>query len=283
MTSPRLLFILVSAVLALPATAGAQEYNFRSGGIAPPIPDGPMLQVPKDSRKPTWLEDGTEVMPAAATDAPRMLPTATGPQSALDRFGDGVTSASACQFDPCCQDGVFACGTMTTQILGGAYFSSKPGPRIPSFDYVPVSVRFGWMLTDPADAWWGRGNYEWLCDTVGAAIISDYGHWFAGQVYYLRYNFVEPGSPIVPYSQIGLGWVLNDAYRDQTQRAVGALFEFYLHYEVGVKCFLAPNLSLDLEGGIQHISNADTASRNKGVNAFGGSIGFTYYFPAASQ
>jgi hypothetical protein len=165
----------------------------------------------------------------------------------------------------------------------GAYFSGKPGPKIPSFDYIPVSLRFGWMLSDPADAWWGRGNYEWLCDTVGAAIISDYGHWFAGQVYYLRYNWVEQGSCLVPYHQVGLGWILNDAYRDETQRAVGAFFEFYLHYEVGVKCFLAPNLSLDLEGGIQHISNANTAARNKGVNAFGGAIGFTYYFPAASQ
>jgi hypothetical protein len=283
MTSRRLLFALASVVLAVPATAAAQGFNARSGGIAPPIPDGPALEVPKETRKPTWLEDGADVMPAAATDAPRMLPAGGAPQSALDRFGDGCSTSSACQFDALCHDGVFACGTTSTQIMAGAYFSSRPGPRVPSFDYVPVSVRFGWMLTDPADAWWGHGNYEWLCDTTGAAIYSDYGHWFAGQVYYLRYNFVEPGSMIVPYSQFGLGWVLNDAYRDQTQRAIGALFEFYLHYEVGVKCFLAPNLSLDLEGGIQHISNANTASRNMGVNAFGGAIGFTYYFPVASQ
>ncbi len=42
---------------------------------------------------------------------------------------------------------------------------------------------------------------------------------------------------------------------------------------------ITPDLSLDIEGGLQHISNAGLANRNLGVNAFGGSIGLTYYFP----
>lgn len=279
MTSRRRFLALASVVLAAPAAA--QDFAPRPGVIPPPIPDGPTLEVPKEARRPTWLEDGADVIPAGATDAPRMLPTAGPLDSALDRFGDG-SSSSACQFDALCQDGVFACGATSTQFLAGAYFSGRPGPRVPTFNYVPVSVRYGWMLTDPADGWIGRGNYECLCDTTGAAIISDYGHWFAGQTYFLRYNFVEPGSSVVPYHQVGLGWLLNDAYRDQTQRAIGALFEFQVHYEVGVKCFLAPNLSLDLEGGLQHISNGNLAGRNQGVNAFGGQVGFTYYFPAGS-
>jgi Lipid A 3-O-deacylase (PagL) len=43
---------------------------------------------------------------------------------------------------------------------------------------------------------------------------------------------------------------------------------------------LVPNASLDVEGGVQHISNGGLAGRNLGVNAFGGALGFTYYFPA---
>ena len=70
-----------------------------------------------------------------------------------------------------------------------------------------------------------------------------------------------------------------DAYHDPNQRAIGQAVEFYLHAEVGLKCMIAPNLSLDIEGGLQHISNAGLASRNYGVNALGGSIGLTYYFP----
>jgi Lipid A 3-O-deacylase (PagL) len=248
MNRPRFL-ALASVVLAAPAAA--QDFVPRSGVPAPPIPDGPMLEVPKEARRPKWLEDGADIIPAGATDAPRMLPTAGPLDSALDRFGDGCSTSSACQFDALCQDGVFACGTTSTQFLAGAYFSGQPGPKVPTFNYVPVSVR--------------------------------YGNWFAGQTYYLRYNYVEPGWSIVPYHQIGLGWLLNDAHKDQTQRAIGQLFEFYLHFEVGVKCFLAPNLSLDLEGGLQHISNANLAGRNMGVNAFGGQIGFTYYFPAGGS
>ena len=158
------------------------------------------------------------MMPAAATDArARTLPAAGGPSRPSTASATGARRRPHASSTPCATTGVRLRDDFD-EIMAGAYFSSRPGPRVPSFDYVPVSVRFGWMLTEPADAWWGHGNYEWLCDTTGAAIYSDYGHWFAGQVYYLRYNFVEPGSMIVPYSQFGLGWVLNDAYRDQTQR-----------------------------------------------------------------
>ena len=82
----------------------------------------------------------------------------------------------------------------------------------------------------------------------------------------------------MPYTQGGVGAILTDAYKEPWQRAVGQEFEFYLHAEVGVKCFITPNLSLDIEGGLQHISNGGLAKRNYGVNAFGGTVGFTYHF-----
>ena len=74
--------------------------------------------------------------------------------------------------------------------------------------------------------------------------------------------------------------MLTDANKDQGQHAIGQSIEFYQHVEVGVKCFLTPSLSLDLEGGIQHLSNGGLANRNYGMNAVGGGIGLTYYFPA---
>jgi hypothetical protein len=265
----RATFTLASLLLVLPA-AGAQDF-FRAVSPDLPAPEEgwvPIRRAGGYNASPPWASDGSgRASVVGGASGPAIGPAA-------------VPAATACQFDGAGPDGVFAAGTTSTQFLAGAYFSSRPGPRIPSFDYVPVSVRFGWMLDDPADHWWGRGNFECVCDTTGAAIISDYGHWFAGQSYLLRFNFVEPGSTIVPYNQLGAGWVLNDAYRDKTQSAIGAFFEFYLHYEVGVHCFVAPNLSLDVEGGIQHISNGNTAGRNLGVNAFGGAVGFTYYFPA---
>jgi hypothetical protein len=135
------------------------------------------------------------------------------------------------------------------------------------------------MLTDPEDYPWGRGNLECLCDLTGAAITSDYGSWLAGQTCFLRYNFLDLGTCVVPYHQLGFGWILTDAYQNRSQKAIGQMFEFHVHYEIGVKYFVAPNLSLDFEAGIQHMSNGGMANRNLGVNAFGGQVGLTYYFP----
>jgi hypothetical protein len=166
------------------------------------------------------------------------------------------------------------------QVLQGGYFTSKLGPAVPDFNYLPLSVRYGWNLGNP----YGPGgpipgNCELVLDVTGAAVVSSYGSWFAGPSALVRYNLADPGSPFVPYVQGGAGIILNDAYRDRSQRAIGQAAEFCLHAQLGLKCFINPSLSLDIEGGFQHISNAGLADRNSGVNTFGGSVGFTYYFP----
>lgn len=263
-------YLAVAAILfSLPAGALAQV----GYGDAPPLPSGPPLPPPPaEPHKPTWVENGPAILPASAA--------VSGSSSFLS--GDAawpVTHAgSACNFDDP-NPGMYLTPT-SLQVLQGAYFSSKLGPPIPTFDYLPVSVRYGWNLGNPMEAnGLVRGTWEFLTEVTGATIISNYGHWFAGTSAFLRYNFWDPGSPIIPYCQGGAGVVLNDAYHDRDQRAIGQPVEFYLHAEVGLKCMIAPNLSLDVEGGLQHISNGGLANRNYGVNAFGGSVGLTYYFP----
>jgi hypothetical protein len=216
-------------------------------------------------------------------DGPAILPASTAVSGSTAFLGGDVAwpvtrAGSACNFDDP-NPGMHLTPT-SLQVLQGAYFSTSLGPSIPTFNYLPVSVRYGWNLGNPmgADAL-GGGTWEFLTDVTGATIISNYGHWLAGTSAFLRYNFWDPGSPIIPYCQGGAGVVLNDAYHDRDQRAVGQAAEFYLHAEVGLKCMIAPNLSLDVEGGLQHISNGGLASRNFGVNALGGSVGLTYYFP----
>lgn len=192
-------------------------------------------------------------------------------------------SGLACPCAPECWANPFAAGSTSTQILVGAYHSIPLGPRIPAFNYVPVSIRQGWMLTDPEDYGWGLTNFECVLDFTAAAITSNYGNWFFGPSFLLRSNWLELGPTVVPYTQLGVGGVYNDAYRDQTQEAIGGYFEFYLHAEAGLRWFIAPNLSLDLEGGLQHISNGGTFRRNLGVNALGAAVGLTYYFPVGGR
>ena len=180
-------------------------------------------------------------------------------------------------------EAAFQAGATTTQLLAGLYASGLWGPRSRQYNYVPVSVRQGVMTTSPEDHWWGHGNYECLFDVTGAAVTTRYGNWFAGSTFFARANWVEPGWSVVPYLQAGTGAVYNDAYKDQTQRALGQGLEFYLHLEAGLKYFIAPNLSLDIEGGLQHQSNGGLASRNYGINCYGGAVGLTYYFPCGGQ
>lgn len=258
-------FATVVSVLALPAFVLAQ---------APPTPDGPPLVVPvaHEQPAPTWVEN------------PVMLRTpnpGVGPNDWLHEdwnplIGGSVPHGTWCGFNSTPE--AFDLGVNSTQLLAGAYFTSTLGPCVPVFNYMPVTVRHGWMLTTPNEISPWRGNWEFLADVTAAQVISSYGNYLAGSSLYLRYNFLSD-SAFVPYAQIGAGGLFTDAYKDMNQRAIGQDFEFILHAQVGLKYFVAPNLSLDFEGGYQHISNAGMACRNCGINALGAQIGVTYYFP----
>lgn len=270
MTRRRRFLTLAAALFALSGAASAQSRY----GDAPPVPTGPPLEPPPaETRRPTWLEDGPAVIPAGA------VTPGSGTFTGQDTAWPVAHTGSACNFDaPDAAPSWMMYEPTSVQVLMGAYVSSTLGPTIPSFHYLPLTVRQGWNLGSP----FGRavgGNWEFLADVTGAAITSSYGSYFAGSSLYFRYNWANPESPLIPYCQGGAGAVLNDAYHDRTQRAIGQELEFYLHAEVGLKCMIAPNLSLDIEGGLQHISNGGLASRNYGVNALGASVGFTYYFP----
>jgi lipid A 3-O-deacylase len=262
-------------LLSLPALAD----DSRGGRIPPPIPSGPPLELPSgvSSTKPTWLEDDGDVRRMGANDDPPMFLQDDKPRHPTPP--PATFAGSACNFDALYSNDVFSPDYGNFQVLFGAYFSGQPGPKIPTYNYTPFSIRAGWMLTSPDNTGILFGNWEFLTDLTVAPITSHYGHVFGGPTFYLRKNFVSPGATIVPYCQLGVGCILNDAHQDMTQAAIGEEFEFYLHGEVGLKCFLTHDLSLDIEMGLQHTSNANLASRNLGANCFGGSVGFTYYFP----
>jgi hypothetical protein len=159
------------------------------------------------------------------------------------------------------------------------YFPRTLGPRGPNIDYIPQAFRVGLMCNDPHPDWWVcKGVYEILLEQNASSIVRGSGNYFTGPCALLRYNCVWSDCAIIPYWQAGAGFVLNDAWHDRTQREIGELFEFLLRVEGGVKIMITDNISLNIEGGYQHISNADLASRNFGLNCFGASIGFTYYF-----
>jgi len=172
-------------------------------------------------------------------------------------------------------------GNIEVELLGGYFhspFTTSSGRR-PEFDYAGADIRLGIVLTPvlmehtPL-----RGDFEFLVDGFTDGVTKGAGNYLAGGSMLFRYNVFHPGARIVPYFQIGGGGLHSDAAQDYSQRLIGGNFEFILEADFGARILLNDRWSLLIEGGYQHISNADTASRNVGVNAIGGRVGLGWIY-----
>lgn len=175
---------------------------------------------------------------------------------------------------------LFCRDRIDVQFMSGVQFApSHLGPSTPTFDFLTEQIRLGRILTNPFfDCTIFRGDFEGIIELTTAPVVDGFGSIVIGPSAVLRYNFVQPDAIFIPYIQAGAGAVYNDAFRDQTQRAIGQSLEFYLEAGVGVRCRLGENWSLDFEAEFSHISNARLAQRNYGINGAGASIGLTYFF-----
>lgn len=169
---------------------------------------------------------------------------------------------------------------ISLQVVTGALFSSSLiGIKIPDFDYSQTNFRLGWMLSSPESSkFLLRGNFEAVLELSNSIIFSSYGNYMGGLTALLRYNFVQQDSRFIPYIQGGAGIVYTDAYRDDSQSAIGNAINFTPQASMGFRYLVDKNWSIDVEATYQHISNAGLDDKNDGVNALGGFIGLTYFY-----
>jgi lipid A 3-O-deacylase len=245
-----------------------------------------ILAAPTDLSVPA---DGVEVLPALEVSfTPPGPPCATSPAvtwplpAARVIFG-ATYQESAAQMPIAPEElpaGPFAGGRFSFETNAGVYWSQRGlGPRTPTFDFAPLNVRLGLELNDPCLC----GSAQALVELSTAPVVDGFGNILVGPTGLLRYNYVRPDWRLVPYLQGGLGFVYTDASYDRTQRAIGQDVEFTIKAALGFHYLLNDHLALNLESGVTHISNADLASRNLGINAVGVSLGFTYYLPWGQQ
>lgn len=195
--------------------------------------------------------------------------------SALAGVDDGkVTASPEVIQDPLSK------GMADLESLGGYFHSPVGGGHRPEFDYAGGDFRFGLILSpvlfDHCSLL--RGDFEFVFDAFGDGVTKGAGNYLTGGSVLFRYNFFHPGSRFIPYLQLGGGGLHSDAAEDPDQRLIGGNFEFLLQADIGARILLNNQWSLLMEGGFQHISNADTAARNVGVNAIGGRIGLGYLY-----
>jgi hypothetical protein len=170
----------------------------------------------------------------------------------------------------------FSRGNVELEFLGGGESSSLyPGARRPKITFLEGDVRVGVIVSHAIGCSFYRGNFEILLDGFGAGITDGPGSWLAGGRVFGRYNFIQPGARVVPYLQVNGGALGNDIYRDHTQRIIGGGFEFTTGVSVGLRFLISRHFGLLLEGGYQHISNADIYPRNAGLNTLGAQAGLS--------
>ena len=171
-------------------------------------------------------------------------------------------------------------GMMDIQLVSGPLFSSRIlANGTPTTNSWQNGIRLGWILNNPTPKeFLLRGNIEAMIEGSHALVYQGPGTYWAGITALIRYNFVPPDSEWIPYIQAGVGVVHINAYKDHSQDAIGQATEFNPQASLGIRYFFKEKWSVNFEGVFLHISNANLADRNAGLNFFGGFIGISYLF-----
>jgi hypothetical protein len=176
--------------------------------------------------------------------------------------------------------GPFVKNRLSAQFVTGALFGPVSGMYDhATFNYAQTTFRLGWMASEPTESkYFGKGNFEILFELSNSIIFKGSGDYLRGFSLIGRYNLLLSNPKWVPYIQIGAGAVVNDAYKDMLQSAIGQSVEFTPQASVGLRYFIERQWTLDVEAMYHHISNAGFSERNGGINAVGGFLGITYFF-----
>lgn len=164
-------------------------------------------------------------------------------------------------------------GQVDLTITDGFYsMAAFPHPRKPLFSFNETELQLGYTLPVIGKSFY-RGNFEGLADLFLWESVREHSGILGGGALGIRYNFVQPGWRFVPYLGASLGLSGNDLYVQQSQQIFGGPFEFVLQAYLGARYFINRNWGLIIEGGYEHVSNADIYPRNVGINQIGGRCG----------
>jgi Lipid A 3-O-deacylase (PagL) len=147
-----------------------------------------------------------------------------------------------------------------------------------NYTLIPLSLQLRWHLTDIGGRSFWRGNTELTFGgnytSIAQGPESYYGAVLAG----VRYNFVQPGWKLVPYTDLrgGFGWTNAQQPYEQAhhQRWVGQGqdFTFNFIWGLGMRYNFNPRYSISAGLAYMHISNfylSEPKYINHGINVIG--------------
>src|SRR5216117_2518484 len=140
-------------------------------------------------------------------------------------------------------------------------------------EFLTARVRWGTINTDT----WFRGYNQFYVSAIAEPIFRGIENHYFGVNFGARYNFVRPGSRLVPYVSggLGLGWI--DSH-PEVPGGQGQDFTFNILSAAGISYELNDHCKLNAGVLYEHLSNAGQTDPNPSLNLFGPQLGVTCSF-----
>lgn len=124
---------------------------------------------------------------------------------------------------------------------------------------------------------WLRGYNQFYVSAIAEPIFRGIENHYFGVNFGFRYNFVQPGTRLVPYISggLGLGWI--DSH-PEIPGGQGQDFTFNILSAAGVSYKVNNHWKVNVGALYQHLSNGGQTDPNPSLNLFGPQVGVTYSF-----
>ena len=140
-------------------------------------------------------------------------------------------------------------------------------------EFLTARIRWGVVRSDS----WLRGYNQFYISGIAEPIFRGIENNYIGFNLGMRYNFVRPGSRLVPYFSggVGAGWI--DSH-PEVPGGQGQDFTFNILSAVGVSYIVNDNWKINVGALYQHLSNGGQTDPNPSLNLFGPRVGVTCLF-----
>src|SRR6516225_8710293 len=140
-------------------------------------------------------------------------------------------------------------------------------------EFLTARIRWGVVHIDS----WLRDYNQFYVIGIAEPIFRGIENHYFGFNLGMRYNFVRPGSKLVPYFSggVGAGWI--DSH-PEVPGGQGQDFTFNILSAVGVSYIVNDHWKINVGALYQHLSNGGQTDPNPSLNLFGPQVGVTCSF-----
>lgn len=140
-------------------------------------------------------------------------------------------------------------------------------------EFVTGRIRWGVIQSDS----WLRGYNQFYISAIAEPIFQGIENHYFGLNFGMRYNFVRPGSRLIPYFSGGLGLGWTDSH-PEIPGGQGQDFTFNILTAAGISYLIDDHWKVNAGILYQHLSNGGQSDPNPSLNLLGPQVGLDYSF-----